>query len=151
VNKSKAPPLPTTRVRSRDSNAFDPRYKDALLAGLANPLVLEFDSNREAIRFRARCQAYRFAVKLENQDSGLIALLYRVKTTVEGRKVTISPVDSEFEKQLSSIPTLDAPLPITSSPPRISPPSESSDAPTLEDLMADLDNFVSHPSDEKEI
>lgn len=152
MNRSKAPPPDTQRVRRRDANSFDPRYKNALLAGLSTPFVLEFESNRDALRFRARCQAYRFAVKLEAADPGLIVLLYRVKLSVEARTVIIAPVDSEFDKQLSSIPSVAepptfAPLPQSEGP----KPGAPSEAPTLEDLMGDLESFISDPTKQEEI
>lgn len=147
--KTKSPPEPTRRVRKRDPSAFDPRYKDALLSGLNQPVTLEFESNRLAIRFRARAQAYRFAVKSENTDPGLVTLLYRVKTQVDGRKVIIAPVDYEFEAQLASIegvPPVYTPVPAS---PVESLASEPSSAPTLDDLMADLESITSHPHDQE--
>lgn len=142
--KTKAPPPDTRKVRQKDPGAFDPRYKDAFLQGLKEPFSLDFPDARSAIKFRQRMQAYRFAVKREGSDKGLIALLYRVKTTLEGSRLTVMPVDFEFDTILSQIKSHEVFPTHTPDPtPRPEGLESPHPAPTIEDLLSDLDSVPS--------
>ena len=81
-------------------SSFGPELQDALRAGSNQRIELAFESESLAIRFAARINALRSAMRRENHSDA--DRLYRAGVYREGACVIIMPKDSEFRGVLKA-------------------------------------------------
>lgn len=102
MTKSKAP-----------VSSFGPELQNALRAGANEKIILVFDTPQLAVRFAARINALRSAMRREkHRDTDQ---LYRAGVSIPKENpcsVVIAPKDSEFRTALKAAGLDSAPLPI---------------------------------------
>lgn len=129
--------------------SFDPRFRELLLKGAVEEIVLEFDTARKAIAFQQRLHTYRSQVRKSGDET--YTLLYRARTSRRdhGTKddpstLKIFPADSQWGKVFEQVDLTHIPMPAErpkslldipeTKPEDLSP----QDRPTIDDLLADL-------------
>jgi hypothetical protein len=83
-------------------NSFAPELMELLKVAAMQEVVIEFDTNKEAIRFRFRCHHLRREMRKENHDLVKIAnsVEFRIRQTEGGYAVIASPSDDTFIEKL---------------------------------------------------
>ena len=91
---TRVPFNPKTPIES-----FDPRFRNIWLRAALEPIVITFDSPRDAAAFQARLQNFRANLKKANDP--LASAMYRARTSRTAAVLTISPSDLKFNSILS--------------------------------------------------
>ena len=91
---TRVPFNPKTPIES-----FDPRFRNIWLRAALEPIVISFDSPRDAAAFQARLQNFRANLKKANDP--LASAMYRARTSRTAAVLTISPSDLKFNSILS--------------------------------------------------
>ena len=119
---TRVPFNPKTPIES-----FDPRFRNIWLRAALEPIVITFDSPRDAAAFQARLQNFRANLKKANDP--LASAMYRARTSRTAAVLTISPSDLKFNSILSQF---DSP-----SNTFISPTEPETDVPVAKEINFD--------------
>lgn len=114
------------------TSSFDSSLIDALRSGSREPVTLEFETAKQATKFRHRIHGLRAAMRRESHPDW--EQLYRAGVYIDvtdPKKVIIRPRDSEFHDVLKA-----AGVKLTADEPPTTPETKTGD--TVEDFLAGL-------------